>query len=111
MQTSLYDASAHSLRSSDVAPPGESEHQTGLAADIVLKNNFCSAQTCFACSRAAAWLAEHAPQYGFVLRYPLHQEAATGYPYEPWHFRYVGKTLAERLQARDQTLEEYYSTD
>jgi D-alanyl-D-alanine carboxypeptidase len=91
-----------------VAPPGYSEHQSGLAADVILTNYFCAAQGCFALSRAAAWLSQNSYRYGLVVRYPLYKETSTGYEYEPWHLRYVGIPLAERLHAGGQTLEEFY---
>jgi D-alanyl-D-alanine carboxypeptidase len=91
-----------------VARPGYSEHQSGLAADVILYDYFCAAQGCFTLSRAADWLSQDAYRYGFIVRYPLHKEASTGYEYEPWHLRYVGIPLAERLHAGGQTLEEFY---
>jgi D-alanyl-D-alanine carboxypeptidase len=91
-----------------VARPGYSEHQSGLAADVIPYNYFCAAQGCFALSRAAAWLGSNSYRYGLIVRYPLHKEASTGYEYEPWHLRYVGIPLAERLHVTGQTLEEYY---
>jgi zinc D-Ala-D-Ala carboxypeptidase len=91
-----------------VARPSYSEHQSGLAADIIPYNYFCAAQGCFALSRAAAWLDQNSYKYGFIVRYPLHKETSTGYEYEPWHLRYVGIPLAERLHASGQTLEEFY---
>lgn len=94
-----------------VAPPGFSEHQTGLAADIILNNYLCAAQGCFTITRAADWLQHNAYRFGFTLRYPLHKERATGYEYEPWHYRYVGTPLAGRLFRNHQTLEEYYQSD
>jgi zinc D-Ala-D-Ala carboxypeptidase len=91
-----------------VARPGYSEHQSGLAADVILYNYFCAAQGCFALSRAAAWLSQNAYIYGFIVRYPLYKQASTGYEYEPWHLRYLGIPLAGQLHASGQTLEEFY---
>lgn len=91
-----------------VAPPGTSEHQTGLAADIILSNFYCAAQGCFAITRAAAWLQANSYRYDFILRYPDYQQSSTGYEYEPWHYRYVGPVLATKLYRSGQTLEEYY---
>lgn len=92
-----------------VAPPGMSEHQAGLAADIMLESRFCAAQTCFAMTHAAGWLQANSYRYGFILRYPLYQSSNTGYDYEPWHYRYVGTELAYRLHVSGQTLEQYYA--
>ncbi len=91
-----------------VARPGYSEHQSGLAADVILYDYFCATQGCFALSRAAAWLNQNAHKYGFVVRYPLYKEASTGYEYEPWHLRYLGVPLASKLHANGETLEEFY---
>jgi D-alanyl-D-alanine carboxypeptidase len=93
-----------------VAPPGYSEHQSGLAADLVSFPYFCAAQSCFMMTPAADWLAHNASTYGFIQRYPLGKELLTGYTYEPWHYRYVGKALAAYLYAKHLTLEEYYTS-
>jgi D-alanyl-D-alanine carboxypeptidase len=90
-----------------VAPPGSSEHQTGLAADIVLTSEFCAAEACFGMTTASTWLAVHSYKYGFILRYPYLGHEITKYDYEPWHFRYVAVPLATTLHTRGITLEEY----
>ncbi len=90
------------------AKPGQSEHQTGLAFDISLTNRSCYLETCFADTDAAKWLAAHAFEYGFVLRYPADKTDVTKYQYEPWHFRYVGKDLARALHDSGLTLDEAY---
>ena len=105
-QAALY--ASGSVASEAVARPGYSEHQSGLAADVIPYNYFCAAQGCFALSRAAAWLGLNSYRYGLIVRYPLYKEASTGYEYEPWHLRYVGIPLAERLHVTGQTLEEFY---
>ena len=84
------------------ARPGHSEHQTGLAIDI---NTTASS---FNYTPEAAWIAEHCHEYGFTVRYPEDKEDITGYAYESWHVRYVGKDLSEKLAKEDLTLEEYY---
>lgn len=91
------------------AKPGQSEHQTGLAFDISLTNRSCYLETCFADTEAAKWLAAHAFEYGFILRYPADKTDITKYQYEPWHFRYVGKDLALALHESGLTLDEAYS--
>lgn len=89
------------------AEPGHSEHQTGLAMDVSGSTGQCAADDCFANTPEAKWLAQHASDYGFIIRYPKGKESVTGYNYEPWHVRYVGKAMAGEITARGQTLEEY----
>lgn len=88
-------------------PPGQSEHETGLALDIL-----CSTNTIMDESQAGEpgnrWLAEHCHEYGFILRYPEGKETVTGIQYEPWHFRYVGREAAAYLTKKGWTLEEFY---
>lgn len=83
-----------------VAEPGTSEHELGLAVDINAGEDTDS-WTLY------DWLAEHAHEYGFILRYPEEKSLITGINYEPWHYRYVGKTAAEEIYERGITLEEY----
>lgn len=89
------------------ARPGFSEHQTGLAMDVSGKDGKCAAEDCFAGTDEANWLADHAYEYGFIIRYPEDKESITGYKYEAWHLRYVGVDLAELIHAGALTLEEY----
>ena len=89
------------------AHPGQSEHQTGLALDIAYTDmNNCYLEICFGQTPAGIWLAAHAHDYGFILRYPANKTAVTQYQYEPWHFRYVGKPLAKALYESGFTLDE-----
>lgn len=90
------------------AKPGHSEHSTGLAMDVAGISGKCAANNCFADTEEARWLAEHAHEFGFIIRYPLGKEDITGYQYEPWHLRYVGKELAEFIHEHDLTLEEFF---
>lgn len=92
------------------AIPGTSEHETGLAIDVTGANGKCAAEECFKGSEEAIWLQEHAAEYGFIIRYPKGKEAITGYQYEPWHLRYVGKKIAKEITSRGITLEEYYNS-
>ena len=94
--------------SGDTAPPGASEHQTGLALDVSCPALGGRLDTAFASTAEGRWLAGHAPLYGFILRYPRGREAVTGYPWEPWHIRYVGRIPALYLSLRHLTLEEYF---
>ncbi len=96
----------HTLKYSAV--PGTSEHQTGLAIDVSTKQMKYRLVTTFANSPEGKWLAEHAHTYGYIIRYPKNRSNITGYAYEPWHIRYVGKDLAQYLYINDLTLEEYY---
>ena len=79
-----------------VAPPGSSEHQLGLAMDIGQRSG-SSLNASFARTKGGKWLAANAWRFGFILRYDRQWEAVTGYRYEPWHFRYVGKTYAKEI--------------
>lgn len=87
------------------ARPGYSEHQTGLAFDVIGTDGQLVED-----SNAAQWLLEHAPDYGFVVRYPRGKESITGYMHEEWHLRYIGKE-AKDVAASGLTLEEYYGFD
>ncbi|MGE1100178.1 M15 family metallopeptidase [Peribacillus simplex] len=91
------------------AMPGTSEHETGLAIDVTTQDGACAAQDCFGDTNEAAWLAEHAHEYGFIIRYPEGKENITGYKYEPWHIRYVGVATATEIFEAKITLEEYYN--
>lgn len=88
------------------AKPGQSEHQTGLAADITLRSMQCYIDTCFGDTAAGKWVAANAWTYGFIIRYPADKTAITKYEYEPWHIRYVGKPLAKALHQSGLTLDE-----
>ncbi|HWI63311.1 MAG TPA: D-alanyl-D-alanine carboxypeptidase family protein [Symbiobacteriaceae bacterium] len=90
------------------AQPGHSEHQTGLAMDVSGSTGKCAADDCFADTPEADWLAKHAHEYGFIIRYPKGKESITGYAYEPWHLRYVGTALSKQVAAAGVTLEEQF---
>lgn len=94
-----------------VAPPGASEHQTGLALDVSCPSIDLQLEDCFADTKEGQWLAANAPLFGFILRYPRGKEEITGYAWEPWHIRYVSKSLALYLSLTDLTLEEYFEQD
>lgn len=89
-----------------VARPGTSEHQLGLAVDIVDvgNQNLDSSQADTAVQK---WLMEHCWEYGFILRYPEDKSGITGIIYEPWHYRYVGKDAAAAIYESGMCLEEY----
>lgn len=91
------------------ARPGTSEHQTGLAADVGAASRKCEIEQCFGALPEGIWMAANAHKYGFVMRYPENKEEVTGYEYEPWHYRYVGKDLAAELNKQNVlTLEEFF---
>jgi len=89
-----------------VAVPGTSEHQLGLAVDLVdLDNqNLNESQEKTAVQK---WLLENSWKYGFILRYPNDKRKLTGIIYEPWHYRYVGKDAAREIYETGVCLEEY----
>lgn len=89
------------------AYPGRSEHHTGLAIDITSASMDWSLRQDFADYPDGKWLYEHCQDYGFILRYLEGKEDITGYMYEPWHFRYVGKKIAKEIMKKGITLEEY----
>ena len=89
-----------------VAPAHYSEHETGLAVDIVAVTNQRLDETQES-TPENIWLQENCYKYGFILRYPKGKEEVTGFSYESWHFRYVGKDVAKELYDRGITLEEY----
>lgn len=95
-------------RSSEVAPPGASEHQTGFALDLSCPEVNLELEKAFAFTPEGKWLEKHAPLYGFIIRYPQNKENVTGFPWEPWHIRYVGEPLALYLSMTGLTLEEYH---
>ncbi|GAA3675832.1 hypothetical protein GCM10023081_12780 [Arthrobacter ginkgonis] len=111
-QVALYDrytrqyGAAYAARIS--ARPGTSEHQTGWAADVGLASGECSLLACFGDTEAGRWVAAHAAEFGFIVRYPDGLEQVTGYRYEPWHLRFLGTEAAQEMAALgDATLEDY----
>ena len=91
-----------------VAIPGSSEHQTGLAMDISSQSANFELSEEFGETPEGKWAAENAHRFGFILRYPKGKEDITGYKFEPWHFRYVGKEAAAVIFEKQLTLEEYF---
>lgn len=93
-----------------VAPVGTSEHHSGLAIDLALKSNneYLDADMVHEDQEPIyKELHKHLKDFGFILRYPEGKEHITGYPYEPWHIRYVGKFVAKIIYEKNYTLEEY----
>lgn len=115
-QASLYDSYVRQYGQATAdtlsARPGYSEHQTGLAMDIGNASGICALQACFANTPAGQWAAGHGWEYGFIIRYPAGAGATTGYTYEPWHLRYVGRAIAEDMHWTGiSTLEEYFGLE
>lgn len=91
------------------ARPGHSEHQTGWAADVGAASRECEIEACFGDIPEGQWVAENAHRFGFIIRYPKGLTSITGFDYEPWHLRYVGKALAaEMKRLNTQTMEEFF---
>ena len=102
------EATAKEMAAGVVNPPGYSEHNCGLAADLNCPD-FTDLDTGFENTTAFTWLCEHAGEYGFILRYPKGEEAEaiTEITYEPWHWRYVGPENAARINASGLVFEDY----
>lgn len=89
--------------------PGKSEHQTGLAIDVSCLSIHNHLDEVFSITPEGKWLENNCCHFGFILRYPKLKTDITGYAFEPWHIRYVGKELAYFLFENSITLEEYYN--
>ena len=101
---------AEQVAATRVAPPGTSEHNTGLAVDILsgdYYNHHSQIEESFEYDAEAAWMKAHCAEYGFILRYPKDKQDVTGIIFEPWHFRYVGVEIATYIMENGLTLEEY----
>ena len=106
MEGGLSQADAETKAIDYTSAPGTSDHNTGLGLDIVSEDHPAK-DAGFAETAAAQWLAEHAADYGFILRYPSDEAEATGMDYEPWHYRYVGSEQAHKIKESGLCLEEY----
>jgi D-alanyl-D-alanine carboxypeptidase len=103
-------AAASSAAANEVAPPGTSEHETGLAADIITSDWYVHNKdltASFDQTPAFAWMYAHCADYGFILRYLKNKVNVTGYEYEPWHYRFVGVDNAKKIMQSGLCLEEY----
>ncbi len=108
-QDKIYSEYLSQSHNADVysARPGHSEHQTGLAVDITCQSvNYLLTEN-FEKTAAGKFIKENAHHFGFIERYPKNKEYITGYTYEPWHLRYVGKKAASIIYLSNITLEEY----
>ena len=99
---------SYKLASQAVTVPGSSEHQIGLALDIIT-DGYSSLDEGFGKTAAGKWLANNSYKYGFILRYPQGKEEITSIEFEPWHFRYVGVDAATFMVQNDICLEELWS--
>lgn len=90
------------------AEPGTSEHQTGLAMDVTSAQVAFKLEQSFGETTEGEWLAEHAHEHGFIIRYREGSKDITGYMYEPWHLRYVGENLSSDVHEQQVTLEEFF---
>lgn len=94
------------------ARPGHSEHQTGLAIDLMSTAMSCRLDHCFGETAAGRWIAAHAWEFGFVVRYPEGSDAVTGYAWEPWHLRFVGTEVTTAMHdGGTATLEEQFGLE
>ena len=84
--------------------PGHSEHQTGLSFDVGAQG---SDKNLYRKTKEGKWIKKHAADYGFIVRYGKHKENETGYQYEPWHLRYLGKDKAKKVKQSGESLESY----
>lgn len=113
-QKAIYDSNVSKRGATETdkvsAKPGASEHQTGLTVDVSSDAVGCALEERFGETPDGKWLAANCHKYGFIIRYPKHKSGITGYSYEPWHIRYVGRKLATHLYKHGLTLEEYYQT-
>jgi len=89
------------------AKAGQSEHQTGLAMDVSCREVGFQLEEEFGNTKEGKWLAKNCARFGFIIRYQKGKEHITGYAYEPWHIRYVGKKAAQEIMSKGLTLEEY----
>jgi zinc D-Ala-D-Ala carboxypeptidase len=107
---SNYLARNNGVDDGTVSPPGASEHQTGLACDVLSVDYNANHQymnDSFYQTPEAQWMEANCCYYGFILRYPADKEDVTKVPYEPWHLRYVGREIASYITANSLTLEEF----
>lgn len=111
-QKEIYDdfvaESGEAVAKQYVSPVGASEHHTGLSVDLSSLSDECleDSDSCSLSQSGAAWLAENAYKYGFIQRYPQGDQAITGVAFEPWHYRFVGKPLANAMNETGLTFDE-----
>ena len=92
-----------------VAPPGGSEHQTGLTFDVIARRDGIMIEKSSDDDSELLWMKENAYKYGYILRYPKDKEQITGFNYERWHYRFVGPEISLYMKENNiETLEEYH---
>ena len=106
MKNGMSYMEAYKITSQAVTVPGASEHQIGIALDIIC-DSYSLLDENFGETEAGKWLSQHCCEYGFILRYPKGKEYITSIEYEPWHFRYVGSEAATIIMEQGITLEEF----
>ena len=106
MYSGMTEEEAREETARNVAVPGSSEHEAGLAVDIVFVGRQMLDER-QEDNETQQWLMEHCHEYGFILRYPRDKQEITGITYEPWHYRYVGEEAAQEIMSRGICLEEY----
>lgn len=106
MAQGMTRAEAEAVTARSTAVPGTSEHQIGLAVDLV-DSGYWRLDSTQASRPTQQWLMAHSWEYGFILRYPSDKSDLTGIIYEPWHYRYVGKDAARTIYEQEICLEEY----
>ncbi|MBR4530282.1 MAG: M15 family metallopeptidase [Lachnospiraceae bacterium] len=107
MNAGLSYMDAYTMAAQAVTVPGTSEHEIGLAIDIVT-NGYSILNEGFGETPAGQWLKAHSAEYGFIIRYPKEKESITGIEFEPWHFRYVGRDAASLITEEGICLEEFW---
>jgi len=112
-QSTIYSRKKKTLGSVDkadalVALPGASEHQLGMAMDVAQRGS-SQLNSGFGKTKGGKWVSENAHRFGFIVRYPLGQEEITGYAYEPWHVRYLGKEYAKAIYQAGVPMEVFIS--
>ena len=110
-QEYLYD---RAVNKNDTALPGHSEHECGLAVDVIERESLSWGDPLIDKqeeTKTQMWLMENCADYGFILRYPRDKEAITGIIYEPWHYRYVGKEYAAEIMQSGKCLEEFLTEE
>lgn len=110
MAQGLSQTEAQKQAATEVAVPGTSEHQLGLAVDLV-DASYQVLDEAQASTPAQQWLVAHCWEYGFILRYPAEKQDITGIIYEPWHYRYVGRDHAQAIRQSGQCLEEFLQAE
>jgi len=104
-RTSVQQENIYNVSGDLASKPGHSEHQTGLAIDIMTDRTSDK----FENTEEFKWLINNSYKYGYILRYPKDKEKITGYAYEPWHYRYLGVELATKVHNSGLTYDEYFA--